>query len=105
MPTRPATLKYIRAQQLTKMVAYGRTHTEALNELRKICVNYELPPIMLLPGREKYGECYCGVIKHPSIFSDEWLFNTVFFGTDRKTGKKCAWFYWNLTRKTENERA
>jgi len=84
LPTRGAKLKEIIGQQFTgRIIAYGPTHEQALEQLQQICENAEYPPLMPLPGREKDGQWYCGVIRHLSMFADKWLFNTVFFGTDQ----------------------
>lgn len=103
LPSRAATLSEAMSDPIginRKVIAFGDTHEEALGELQEICLQERHPPLEPIPGQE--NEWHCGLVKHPSMTTNKWLFNTVFFGTYRSTGRKCVWFYWNPSLAAEN---
>jgi len=100
LPARPATFgEVISADPMgiaIKIIGYGDTEEEALDELNEeACLRQDMVDIEPIPDHDEMW--HCGFIHHPGMFANEWLYNTIFFGTDTRTERKCAWFYWGIT--------
>jgi hypothetical protein len=96
LPTRAAKLSEVISPigLDNKVIAYADDYEQALEELKEECLLRRYPALEPIPFHD--GKWHCGVIRHPGIFKEKLLYNTVFFGTDKQTGRKCAWFYGNI---------
>lgn len=73
-----------------KYEACGKTATEALEQLTKLCKCYNVPVPKPIPDRD--DSYYCGILDVPYMFKNKKRLNTVWF-TDRN-GMKVATVYY-----------